>query len=62
MTHHTPDQNVERLTYSIRETCEILGISRSKCFGLIKNGDLRVTKLGSRTLIPRKALEALVSP
>ena len=59
---HSPiDHSVERLTYSIRETCEILGISRSKCFSLIKEGTLKVSKLGARTLIPRKALEDLVS-
>jgi len=31
------------------------------CFSLIKDGTLKITKLGSRTLIPRKSLEDLVS-
>ena len=55
------DHRIARLTYSVRETCEILGISRSRCFGLVKEGTLKTTKLGSRTLAPRRSLDDLVS-
>jgi len=54
-------QNIERLTYSIREACTALGISRSKCFSLINDGSLKVLKLGARTLVTRKALDDLLA-
>jgi excisionase family DNA binding protein len=40
-----------RLAYSPSEGAEVLGISRSKIYELITAGDLKVIKLGSRTLI-----------
>jgi excisionase family DNA binding protein len=40
-----------RLAYSPSEGAQVLGISRSKIYELITAGDLKVIKLGSRTLI-----------
>jgi len=40
-----------RLAYSPSEGAQVIGISRSKMYELIAAGDLKVTKLGSRTLV-----------
>jgi len=40
-----------RLAYSPSEGAQVLSISRSKIYELIAVGDLKVIKLGSRTLI-----------
>jgi excisionase family DNA binding protein len=40
-----------RLAYSPSEGAQVLGISRSKIYELIAAGDLKVIKLGSRTLL-----------
>jgi excisionase family DNA binding protein len=40
-----------RLAYSPSEGAQVLGISRSKIYELIAADDLKVIKLGSRTLI-----------
>jgi excisionase family DNA binding protein len=42
---------LERLAYSPHEGAQVLSISRSKFYELIANGDLKVVKLGSRTLV-----------
>jgi excisionase family DNA binding protein len=40
-----------RLAYSPSEGAQVLGISRSKIYELIAAGDLKVVKVGSRTLV-----------
>ena len=45
-----------RLAYSPSEGAQVLGISRSKIYELIAAGDLKVIKLGSRTLVPHSEL------
>lgn len=36
------------------------GIGRTSLYGLIKRGEIRVVKIGSRTFIPRTEIEAYV--
>jgi excisionase family DNA binding protein len=38
-----------------------LGISKEKCYLLIKSGQLRAVKLGRRTLIPEDELDRFVA-
>jgi excisionase family DNA binding protein len=45
-----------RLAYSPHEGAQVLSISRSKFYELIAVGDLKVVKLGSRTLVPHSEL------
>jgi len=47
----TSHSALTRLAYSPSEGAQVLGISRSKIYELIAAGDLKVIKLGSRTLI-----------
>jgi excisionase family DNA binding protein len=49
-----------RLAYSPSESAQVLGISRSKVYELIAAGDLKVIKLGSRTLILHSELVRFV--
>lgn len=45
---------------SINESARFLGIGRSTLYGLIRNGDLPIRKLGKRSLILKVDLEAFL--
>lgn len=45
---------------SINEVCQLVGISRRTVYRLIEQGDLKKTKVGSRTLIKRSALDSVL--
>jgi excisionase family DNA binding protein len=52
---------MERLTYTITEVAELLGISRSKAYELVAEGVLPVVPLpGRRKLVARAVLARLV--
>ena len=54
---------MERLTYTITEVAQLLGISRSKAYELVSEGLLPVVPLpGRRKLVARAVLERLVEP
>lgn len=54
------------LSPSIRELCslpeasELLGVSRTTVFALIKRGDLQRVKIGARTFISRDSIDGFV--
>ncbi|WP_156307980.1 helix-turn-helix domain-containing protein [Sphingobacterium endophyticum] len=45
--------------YSIAETCNMLGLSRTTIWRLIKNNRLKVTKIGSRVIITQQEIDRL---
>lgn len=45
---------------TVEQAAELLGISRSRVFALVKDGSLRSIKLGASRRIPRGALDELV--
>lgn len=49
-----------RLLHPIADAGEILGVSRSTLYSLIKNGEIETVKIGSRTLIAHDELERYV--
>ncbi len=55
-------QNVEpslaKRAYSISEACQRVGIGRTRLYGEIKEGRLRVRKCGRRTIIRVEDLDA----
>jgi excisionase family DNA binding protein len=51
----------KRRGLSPRETERTLGISHATLYRLIKAGRLRTIKLGSRTIIPVEAIDALLN-
>jgi len=56
-----PDgRSAMKLAYSVLEACDLLSIGRTTLYGLIKSGNLQARKVGRRTLIPAKCLEAFL--
>jgi excisionase family DNA binding protein len=51
----------ERLTLSIEEAAEALGIGRGLAYELARTGGLPVLKLGRRIVVPKAQLEAMVA-
>lgn len=50
-----------RLTLSIDEVAEILGISRGLVYGLVARGELPSIRFGRRILVPTRAVDELVN-
>ena len=46
----------ERLAYSVRETCDLLGLSRGTIDRALRDGLIRYTRIGRRILIPCDAV------
>jgi excisionase family DNA binding protein len=50
----------ERLTMPVEEAGEMLGISRSLAYELVRRGEPPSLRLGRRVVVPVRALEAMV--
>jgi excisionase family DNA binding protein len=50
----------DRMTWTVRETAEQLGITLSTAYAYIESGELPAVRLGRRLLIPRAAVQQLV--
>jgi len=50
----------ERLTMTVSEAAEVLGISRAFAYELVGRGEIPVVRFGRRVVVPRKALETLL--
>jgi excisionase family DNA binding protein len=55
-----PTLDPAKLAYSVKELGKLLGISRSKVYQAMKNGELRAVKYGKKTLIMAKDLQVWV--
>lgn len=54
---------MERLTYTVSEVAQLLGVSRSKAYELVAEGQIPVVQLrGRRKLVARATLERLLDP
>jgi excisionase family DNA binding protein len=51
----------ERRAYRVNEAVAVYRLSRSTLYKLIAAGKLRTIKIGGRRLIPREALETLLT-
>jgi excisionase family DNA binding protein len=54
-------QAIERQTYSVDEAAIMLGISRWLAYELVKKGDLPTIPLGRRRLVPKSALDRILT-
>jgi len=55
-------KNAERLTMTVKEAGEALGISRATAYALAREGRLPVIRISDRRLIvPKAALEKMLS-
>jgi excisionase family DNA binding protein len=52
---------IEKMTLTIRDTIAATGIGRTKLYALISAGELTPIKIGTRTLLRRTDLEALLT-
>jgi excisionase family DNA binding protein len=48
------------LVYTVTQTAQLLGISRTHAYELVARGDLAHVRLGRRIVVPRQALERLL--
>lgn len=53
--------SVRKLTLTVEEAGEVLGISRGLAYELVKRGELPALRLGRRLVVPVDALEAMVA-
>ncbi len=47
---------------SVDQVAEYLGLARNSAYAAVSRGEIRSVKIGRRVLVPRKALEELISP
>lgn len=57
----TTNPNPAKLAYSIKEACAASSLGKTSIWNHVKNGRLRVIRLGGRTLIPAESLHALIN-
>ena len=57
----TAEQEPTRLTLSISAAARLLGISRASAYECARRGEIPVLKLGRRLVVPRAALERLLT-
>jgi len=53
---------VKRKAVSVREAARLLGVSERHLYNMLNRGRMRGARLGTRWLIPRDVVEALVGP
>ena len=51
---------MEKLSVSIADAGNSIGLGRSKIYELIKSGELKTIKIGRRTLVTVESIRALV--
>ena len=51
----------QRDAYTIDEGARRMSIGRTAIYALAKRGDIRLIKIGGRTLVPRSEIERLTS-
>ena len=52
--------DVDRATYTVRETAAKLGLGFNQTYQAIRRGEIPALRIGGRILIPRLALERLL--
>ena len=51
----------ERLAYSVKEVAAALGVSKASVYEMTRTSRLESVKVGSRILIPRRAIDRLLA-
>lgn len=51
----------EKLTLTVEEAAEVLGISRPSAYQGVERGEIPHIRVGKRILVPRSALERLLA-
>lgn len=58
----TSNSHTEPLAYSIKEAIRVSSIGKTRLYSLIKSGEIKITKVGNRTLVNAASLKQLVAP
>jgi len=58
---HIDTDTMTPLAHPILQACKRIGVAKTSIFALIKAGQLRSIKIGSRTLIPESELQRFIS-
>ena len=61
LTNTTHDPQSVSLTVSVTEAARLLGIGRTLAYDLVTRGELPAVRLGRRVLIPRHAIDRLLT-
>jgi excisionase family DNA binding protein len=59
--HTPPNVDGDRLTLTVGEAANMLGISRAQAYRCVRSGELKAVQLGRRIVIPKQALNELLS-
>ena len=51
---------MERLTYTVDDTAELLGLGRTATYQAVRSGEIPSIRIGNRILVPKVALESLL--
>jgi excisionase family DNA binding protein len=51
---------MNKLTISVAEFCEMVGIGRTLAFSLIRSGEVDTIRIGRRRFVLRTSVEALI--
>ena len=51
---------VQRVTYTVEEVAELLGLSRGSAYLAVATGEIPSIRIGKRILIPQRALEQVL--
>ena len=51
---------MERLTYTVTEVAQLLGISRGSAYTHVRTGEIPSITIGGRIVVPRRALDVLL--
>jgi hypothetical protein len=62
MTIASSDSAPERLTVTVARAKEMSGLGLTTLWGLLKSGKLEAVRIGRRTLVTYRSLEALLAP
>ncbi len=54
-------ETVERHGYNVSEAARIIGVGRTTMHKMIREGHIRRTKIGSRTIISRDEIDRLLN-
>ena len=49
-----------RLTLTVEEAAELLGVSRALGYELVARGEIASLRLGRRIVVPRRAIESML--
>ena len=56
------EKGLPPLAVTVDQACDLVGVRRTKLYELVRTGQLRLVKIGRRSVIPFEDLKKLVSP